>query len=171
MPDALRYRRTDLILDYGRAALGFGLAGGAVMAAPTSTPVLAIAGGLAALFGAFGLRTALRQMTRYWVSDEGIVAAALGTTVIAWDDLDRLALRYYAGRRKRPTAGWMTLTIAADGRRLTLDSTLPDFERIVALALAAARRNRIQLNEITLDNLAAMGLPPDWQIEAEAPPA
>ena len=166
MPDALRYRRTDLIMDYGRAALGFSLSGGALLAAPTSPPVLAVAGGLTALFGVFGLRTALRQMTRYEVGDEGIAALGPSTIAISWRDLDRLRLRYYAGRRKRAGSGWMTLTIGGAGRRLSLDSTLPEFERIVALAVAAARRNRIELSEVTLDNLAAIGLPSDWEAGA-----
>ena len=52
----LRYRRSDILLDYGRAALGASLSG-AVLAAQASPAVVATAGGLTALFAVFAVRT------------------------------------------------------------------------------------------------------------------
>ncbi len=157
MTAALRYRRSDLLLDYGRAAIGAGLSG-AVLAAPTAPPVALAAGGLTLLFGVFALRTAARQLTRYELSPDGIAEIGWRTVALDWSELDGVKLRYYAPRRKR-AKGWMALSLRAGRRRLALDSTLPDIDRVAALAIAAARRNRLDLDEITAGNLVALDLP------------
>jgi len=162
---ALRYRQTDLLLDYGRAALGAGLSG-AVLVAQTPPAVAAVAGGLTALFGAFALRTAARQIARYEVSPTCIAATGWRRVALDWAELDCLRLRYYAPRRKR-AKGWVTLSLSARGRRLSLDSTLPEFEHVASLAAAAAHRNGVTLDDITLGNLAAMDLLP--QASADQP--
>jgi hypothetical protein len=151
---ALRYRRSDLLLDYGRAALGAGLAG-AVLAVPTAPAVAVVAGGLTALFGVFAVRTAARQITRYELSQDGIAEIGWRTVALNWSELEGLKLRYYAPRRKK-AAGWLALSLHGRGRRLSLDSTLPEFEQVTALAIAAARRNGLELDDITVGNLAAL---------------
>ncbi len=161
----LRYRRSDILLDYGRAALGASLSG-AVLAAQASPAVAMAAGGLTALFGVFAVRTVLRQIMRYDVSSSGIVATGWRQVRLEWAKLDRLKLRYYAPRRKR-AKGWMTLTLGASGQRLSLDSTLPEFERIAALAVAAAQQNGVVFDDFTMGNLAA--LQPLSQAAAEWP--
>ena len=161
----LRYRRSDILLDYGRAALGASLSG-AVLAAQASPAVAMAAGGLTALFAVFAVRTVLRQIIRYEVSPLAIVAKGWRQVRVEWDKLDRLKLRYYAPRRKR-AKGWMTLTMHASGQRLSLDSTLPGFDRIAALAVAAAQQNGVVLDDFTIGNLAA--LQPLPQAAAERP--
>ena len=156
MTAAIRYRRSDLLLDYGRAAVGAGFSG-AVLAAPTAPAVTMVAGGLAALFGIFALRTAARQITRYELSARGIAEVGWRRISLNWDELDGMKLRYYAPRRKK-TDGWMALSLRAGGRRLSIDSTLPGFEEVAALAIAAARRNGLDLDDVTVGNLAAMDL-------------
>ncbi len=158
MTAALRYRRTDLLFDYGRAVVGAGLSG-AVLAAQTSPAITAVAGGLTTLFGVFALRTLVRQITRFEVSPNGIAAIGWRTVALDWAELDRLRLRYYAPRRKR-AKGWMTLSLRARGRSFSVDSTLPEFGHVAALAAAAARRNGVTLDDVTLGNLAAMNLLP-----------
>jgi hypothetical protein len=154
---AIRYRRSDLLLDYGRAALGAGFSG-AMLAAPTAPAVTVVAGGLAALFGVFALRTAARQATRYELSASGISEVGWRKVSLRWDELDGLKLRYYAPRRKKAN-GWMALSLRAAGRRLSIDSTLPGFKEVAAMATAAARRNALDLDDITIGNLSAMELP------------
>ena len=161
----LRYRRTDILLDYGRAALGAGLSG-AVLTAQTSPLVATAAAALTALFAVFAVRTVLRQIVRYEVSPSGIAATGWRKVSLDWAALDRLKLRYYAPRRKR-AKGWMTLSLRAAGQRLSVDSTLPEFETIATFAVAAARRNGIVLDDFTIGNLAA--LQPLPQAAAERP--
>ena len=158
MSAALRYSRTVLLLDYGRAALGAGLSG-AVLAAPISPAMSAVAAGLTALFGAFALRTAVRQITRFKVSPTAIAATGWRTVALDWAELDRLRMRYYGPRRKR-AKGWVTLSLRARGKRISVDSTLPEFEHLASLAAAAARRNGVALDDVTLGNLAALDLLP-----------
>ena len=150
----LRYRRTDILLDYGRAALGASLSG-AVLAAQASPWVATAAAGLVALFGVFAVRTVLRQIMRFEVSSSGIAATGWRRVSLDWAKLDRLRLRYYAPRRKR-AKGWMTLALRASGQRLSVDSTLPDFEQIAAMAIMAARQNGVVLDDFTIGNLAAL---------------
>lgn len=161
----LRYRRSDILLDYGRAALGASLSG-AVLAAQASPAVVATAGGLTALFAVFAVRTVLRQIVRYEVSPSGIAANGWRQVRLEWAKLDRLKLRYYAPRRKR-AKGWMTLTMRASGQQLSVDSTLPEFEHIAVLAVAAAQQNGVMLDDFTIGNLAAF--PPLAQAGAERP--
>ena len=103
----------------------------------------------------FHLRTAARQITRYELSAAGIAEIGWRRVELAWAELDGLKLRYYAPRRKKAN-GWMALSLRAGGRRLALDSTLPEFERVATLAIAAARRNGVALDDITVGNLAAL---------------
>jgi hypothetical protein len=58
----------------------------------------------------------------------------------------------------------MTLALEARGTHLSIDSSLPGFERIAALAAAAARANGVVLGPVTVSNLTALGF------DAGAPP-
>jgi hypothetical protein len=66
-----RYPPKAVIGDYLRAAGGFAVTGGPALFLPTAMPVTVILGVLAALFGIFGLRTALRQFTYYSTRRDG----------------------------------------------------------------------------------------------------
>lgn len=154
---AVRYRRADLLLDYGRAAFGIGASGAVLAWVPTAPAVTVVAVGFIALFGAFAVRTALRGLARYEVTEDAIIETGLRTIILPWQSLEGLSLRYYAPRRKR-MHGWMSLTLSGGGRKIGVDSTLPEFEHIAGLAARWAGRNRIALGEVTLSNLAALGL-------------
>lgn len=83
-------------------------------------------------------------------------------TVLSWEHLDRLRLRYYSTRRDR-SDGWMTLTLAGlapSGRRvrLGLDSTVDGFIEIARAAAAAAVRNGVALKPSTVANLNALDI-------------
>lgn len=140
--------------DYGRGVAGAGVSAGFWALSPVAVYSMVLFGGLTALFLMFTLRTAMRQRLRV-AADEARIGVA-GGMALAWDRLDRLQLRYYAVRRNKGN-GWMTLSLGADGRRLSLDSTLDGFDEVVARATAAARANRLALNDATRANLAALG--------------
>jgi hypothetical protein len=85
-----------------------------------------------------------------------------------------MELRYYTTKRKQrkdrgldrdtPVAskpkdqGWMTLTLKSDGQRIDIESTLPHFADIVARAAHAAREAHVPLDQITIENLSAIGV-------------
>ena len=150
------YPAAAMIGDYLRAAVGlaptlFILA--TVSLGPVAT---AIIGGLAAIFGAFAIRTALRHFTRIDVDDEALRASGVRQTAIPWAELDRLKLAYYSTRRDRKS-GWMQLQLGAGGARLTLDSRLDRFEQLARRAATAAAARGLDLSDATAANLQALG--------------
>jgi hypothetical protein len=152
-----RYPPKELVGDYVRAALGVAATGGPLLFVPASPVMMWVLGGLAALFLAFGARTALRQTTVVRVDDAGITAIGPLGVSIAWSELGRLGLAYYSTRRDR-SRGWMQLSVRGSGRSLRVDSTIDGFREIVAIAADHAEQRRLDLSPATIGNLVAMGI-------------
>ncbi|WP_339714327.1 hypothetical protein [uncultured Sneathiella sp.] len=108
-------------------------------------------------FLAYGLRTVLRHFTRFEVSGTGIVMSGPVNRRIEWKELEGFSLNYYSTRRDRE-AGWMNLKLKGGGARLSIDSTIDDFEELVRHAFRAAVRNGIVLDASTGMNLQALGI-------------
>jgi hypothetical protein len=68
-----------------------------------------------------------------------------------------MKLAYYSTRRDRKS-GWMQLKLAAGRSRLSLDSRLDGFERLVRHAALAAAGRDLELSEATAANLHALGI-------------
>ena len=129
---------------------------------PGTAAILCILG---VVFLLFGLRTLLRSVTNYELTDMGLTrfyATGFGRSerALAWQGLNKLRLRFFPAKRDR-SQGWMEMTLAGDGARMRLDSTLGDFDAIVRAAVGAATRRRLVLSESTLSNLAALGIAVD----------
>jgi hypothetical protein len=152
-----RYPVRELAGDYLRAGAGLAATMGPLLFVPASPVMMWLLGGLAALFLAFGARTALRQMTVVRVDDAGITAIGPVGATIAWNDLGRLALAYYSTRRDR-TRGWMQLSLKGAGRGVRVDSTIDGFRDIALAAARAAERKGLALSPATTGNLAALGI-------------
>ena len=125
-----------------------------VSVGPVSGVVL---GGFAAIFGAFAIRTGLRHGTSLEVSDSELRAVGLRHVVIRWDELDRMKVAFYSTRRDRKS-GWMQLELAASRARLSLDSRLDGFDRLVRYAAEIAARRGLALSDATVANLQALGV-------------
>ena len=164
------YPAAAMVGDYLRAAAGLVPAGTILATMPVAAVPATLLGGFAAIFGIFGLRTALRHNTSIEMTDTGIgarglVANGLVERRIAWAELDRLRLAYYSTRRDRKS-GWMQLELGGGGTRLSLDSRLAGFGEIVRRAADAAADNHLRVSEATAANLEALGVRvPEWQIE------
>jgi hypothetical protein len=156
MSVTLRYGRPALYADYARAAVGVAVCVMPVLfvAANGFTYALAALGGL---FLLFGIRTAVRHMTEIEVDESGIAARGPLGGRIAWDELRRLKLAYYATRRDRK-GGWMQLTLTGTGRTLRLDSSLDGFDDVARLAARAGVRNRLEISDATRANFAALDI-------------
>jgi hypothetical protein len=150
-----RYPLAALLPDYGRGVLGTVLSGGAWSLAPAAPAAIVIFGGLTGLFLVFTIRNVWRHRMRVRLGGDGLAVEGMRNRTVAWRDLSGLRLRYYATRRNRQ-GGWMTLQLTAGNARVALDSTLGGFPRIVAAALGAARENGVDLDAVTLANLAAL---------------
>ena len=79
---------------------------------------------------------------------------------LRWSDLDRVKLRYYSTRRNR-SRGWMTLKLGTGWTTISVDSTIDGFDAIAGRAARAITDNGIGVDEVTLANLAALGLTAD----------
>jgi hypothetical protein len=154
----LRYPITALYRDYLRAAFGLALTAGPLLLLDPVGVVAAVLGLLGLLFAWFGARTVLRHLSRVELSGNAIALRGPVSRRLAWDELERLKLAYYAPRRSRDD-GWMQLTLRArNGAAIRLDSTLPGFNQVLGQASRAARANSLSLDAATHANLAALGL-------------
>jgi hypothetical protein len=152
-----RYSLQSLLGDYWRSAIGLIVAAGGLLLAPSTPHVLVICGGLTALFLLFTMRTIARQYSRTEVTEDAITHVGIRRTQLRWSDLDRAKLRYYSTRRNR-AGGWMTLKLSGRGAGLAVDSNIDGFDAIAARAARAIADNRIGADDVTLANLAALGL-------------
>jgi hypothetical protein len=157
--DAMRfsYPASAMVGDYLRAAAG--LVPTLLILATVSVGTVAgiVLGGFAAIFGVFAIRTGLRHGTSVAVDETELRATGLHPATIPWDRLDRMKLAYYSTRRDRKS-GWMQLELGAGRARLSLDSRLDGFDRLVRHAAIAAAERGLQLSEATAANLQALGI-------------
>jgi len=152
-----RYPADALVGDYVRAGVGMALTGLPLALTPLNVYVAALLGGLTALFGIFGVLTALRQFRRVELREDGIALVGPFPARLAWAALESVSLRYFATRRDG-AKGWMELRLAGDGGRVMLDSRIEGFDRIARHAAEAAERRHLSLNPITTTNFAALGI-------------
>ena len=154
----MRYPLGALYADYLRAGCGLALTTGPLLLLDLADGVAVVLGALGALFAWFALRTALRHLSRVELSGSAIALHGPLARRLAWDDLQRIRLAYYAPRRSRDE-GWMQLTLhGSDGRAIRLDSTLAGFDRVLGQANRAARAKALSMDAATHANLAALGL-------------
>lgn len=160
-----RYPRKTLRNDYIRAAIGVALCVPLAAVSFGSSFGFWLFVGLTVLFAVFGARTWLRGRVEFRLTEAGLLrtnAALKGqaATGIAWSELSGLTLRFFPLRRDR-SDGWMQLTLRAAGARLSIDSTLEDFDAIAEAALAAGLRNDLPMTQTTLANFQALGFSPE----------
>ncbi len=156
--DRYRYPTTTLVPDYLRVVLGLAATGGPLIALDLANAVTGLLSGLALLFGWFGVRTVLRQLSWVELSPRDIALRGPFERRLLWEQLERLKLAYYAPRRARQE-GWLQLTLrAAGGPPIRLNSTLSGFEEILRRAVSVARLKELPLDATTQANLVALGL-------------
>ena len=164
----LRYPLSALLWDYARGIGGIVICFVILVTNEWHNQLVWLFVGLTILFAIYTMTTLAKNLARFRVSEEGIECGAFRKRTIRWGELSELALRYYPTSRSRKK-GWMTLTLKArpaavgSGRRpgaetsLQIESTLPGFSEIATRAAHAARENRLTVDRVTADNLAAIG--------------
>ncbi|MGH6891958.1 MAG: hypothetical protein ACREEP_06850 [Dongiaceae bacterium] len=161
----LRYPFSALVWDYARGIAGIVICFVILVTNEWHNQLAWLFVGLTILFAIYTMTTLAKSLARFRVSEEGIECGAFRKRTIRWGDLSELALRYYPTSRSRKK-GWMTLTLkgkvaARETRgetRLAIDSTLPGFSEIAARAAFAAKENKLTVDRVTADNLAAIGV-------------
>jgi hypothetical protein len=164
----LRYPVSSLVYDYLRGILGLGISAVIMQSIDLDSPIFWVILGLAGLFLVWLANTALRHASRIRFDEDGLRSLPWPKKSIAWSGLEEMALRYYSTRRKRALRGgaktgdgWMTLTLKSGREKIDIESTLPHFADIVARAAFAARQANLQLDQITIDNMDAIGVKVD----------
>jgi hypothetical protein len=163
-----RYSLQNLLPDYLRGGAGLIIGGGGWLLAPGVLHVVVIFGGLTLLFLLFTMRTVARQYTRIEMTDDAITSGGIGRLTLRWSDLDRVKLRYYSTRRNR-SGGWMTLKLARGRTAISVDSNIDGFDAIAARAARTLADNRVTADDVTLANLAALGLTTPAQATQTSP--
>jgi hypothetical protein len=166
--DRYRYPTTALASDYLRVVLGLAATAGPLVALDLAGAVRVLLSGLVLVFGWFGVRTVLRQLSWVELSARDLALCGPLERRLVWQRLERLKLAYYAPRRARQD-GWLQLTLQGDrGRPIRLDSTLSGFDDILRRAVSVARLKQLILDPTTQANLAALGLGAGPEPEAAA---
>ena len=161
----LRYPFSALVWDYARGIAGIVICFVILITNEWHNQLVWLFVGLTVLFAIYTMTTIAKNVARFRVSEEGIECGAFRKRIIRWGDLSELALRYYPISRSRKK-GWMTLTLRARAptgkkvaeTRLAIDSTLPGFSEIATRAAHAAKENKLMVDRVTADNLAAIGV-------------
>ncbi len=157
----LRYPPRVLIGDYLRSGAGLLVGLGVLAVVPPNLPVLVIFGGIALLFGSFGLRTVLRHRLEVAMTDQEIACRGFATKVLPWDKLEALKLRYFGARRGRRSlfgGGFMELKLTGAGTAISFESSLDGFKQIAERAARAGHQNGLELDPVSASNLIELGI-------------
>ena len=161
------YPTRTLAGDYALASVGAAFMLGPLALLEVAPLMVYILGGLGTLFVVFGVRTVLRHMTRVKVSTEEIRLEGPLRVALRWQNLNTMKLSYYSTHRDRH-GGWMELKLKDTERTIKLVSAIDGFPTIVRQAAAAARANRVSLDEPTVENLGVLGIAPDGPEESDS---
>jgi hypothetical protein len=182
------YPISTLSSDYLRVAVGLTLTLGPLLLLDLASVIAWLLSALAVLFIWFGVRTGLRQMSSVELSPQEIAIRGPFGRQLAWDELTRMKIAYYAPRgwssaRRRDRQheraerddrerGWLQLTLqGAHGRPIRVESTLEGFDQVLRRAMAAATHQQLELDPTTMANLAALGLDRDDPAHSHLRPA
>lgn len=162
----LRYPLSALFWDYARGVAGMAICFVILVTNEWQNQLVWLFVGLTVLFAIYTMTTIAKNLMRFRVTEEGIECGGFRRQAIRWADLAELSLRYYPTSRSRKK-GWMSLTLKAGSSsgssgsrsgKIQIESTLPGFSEIVARAAHAARENKLLVDRVTADNMAAIGV-------------
>lgn len=145
-----------LLTDYGRAGGGLALTALPLLLSDMVTAVAYVLAVLAVLFAVYGLRTALRQVSRLELDEAGLRLVGPQTKAIAWSEVEAVDLRYFSTRRDRRN-GWMQLYIRGPSTTIRLESSLNGFPEVARRCFEVAGERRIPLGPGALTNLQSLG--------------
>lgn len=152
------YTTSQMLKDYSRVGTGMALTAIPLFLPNLSTVLEILFSAVFLLFGYYGIATIRRHTSRIHVTEQYLSLQGLGVTSINWRDIKSLKLAYYS-TMQGGGKGWMQLSVLGGFQRITIDSRLDGFPKIVQLAANGARVNGLALDLITIDNLVALGIP------------
>jgi hypothetical protein len=151
------YPTSAMVSDYLRAAAGLVPSLAVVCLEPVGFVGATVLGGFAALFAAFGIRTALRHGTRIEILEGALQERGPLGAFIPLSELEQMKLSYYSTRRDG-RGGWMQLELRSGSATLRVDSRVEGFPELVSISARAAEARGLSFNAATFTNLQALGL-------------
>lgn len=154
-----RYPLRSLIWDYCRAGGGFLLAAVPLFLGDPGSVFTVLLTALALLFLGYGLRTLRQHLTAYEIRPDGILCHGPFKRLHAWSAIQQIRLRYYSTTRDKNQRdlkrGWLELKITSPAGTSRIDSEVEGFAAILDAVAAAAEERRIEVDEMTQENLKA----------------
>ena len=127
--------------------------------------LMPILGGLTALFVIFGIRTAIRHLSVIETTPESIAVVGPFGRRVAWSEITKVDLRFFATSRGKAEKGWMELKICDQAGCVKMESNLEGFEHIASKAANVGFRNGASMSQSTMENFTAMGVTVDFPDE------
>lgn len=152
-----QYTFRMLAPQYIRGGIGFVSMAGPLLFAETTDTVAAILAIGAVAFTFDVLHTILRHACTIECDAQGIAVSGAVTREIDWTELRDVRVRYFSTRRDGQN-GWMQLVLKGPRASIRIESTLPGFKDIVAVAVKAADRKELSLSPTTLGNIEVLRL-------------
>jgi hypothetical protein len=157
-----KYHWSVLRGDYWRAAIGTVFSAGGTALTLGHGWIVWVFLAATVLFVAFGIRTWARGRAEYQLTDEGI-GRTKGVNIgrqqvhLPWASLTKMSMRFYSTRRDRSN-GWMQLILSGGGQRISIDSTIDEFNQIADAAATTAVELDLEITPATFTNLEAAGV-------------
>ena len=153
------YPISSLAASYFKASFGLLVSGSALFFLNLSVGLLIIFAILFLMFVMFSIKVVLRSFTIVRLSEEGIhVTGTLRSgRFLRWEEAEGLKISYFSTRRDRES-GSMQLSFYGRGRRITVDSSISQFNTIAEYTAAAVKEKNIAMDSITRTNLEALGI-------------
>ena len=114
---------------------------------------------IAVLFAFYFFESLSRLRSSVAIDEFGITVTGgfFGRRSIKWSGLEQFELRHFALSRTR-RLGWMDLKLKGSGCTILLDDNLDRFDGVLARAWMAVQTAGVGVSDVTLANLAALGL-------------
>ncbi len=161
--ETFRFSKLSLAGDYFRGAGGLLVSVLVIYVTGSATWALVVFGPLALLFVWFLYRTVERQLSEIELAEPGVIRRGLGERRIAWKELSELKLRFYGTRRevRNRSGGVLHMRLADErGTRISVDSGLQDFDKLVSVSASKALNRGLQMDSVTVSCLMDMGIGP-----------
>ena len=149
------YPAREFNRDMLRSALGMLFTAVPLLLFGPSSVIVYILVGLFLMFAIYCVRAIVRKKMQISVSTDGIQVTGLKGKFIDWEALEALKLSYYSTRRDGEK-GWMQLKLKGRGTRLTLESTISDFDDLVQLCVLKAQEKGMKFDASTARNLQSL---------------
>jgi hypothetical protein len=157
MINEYRYSFAKLKNSYIRAFIGFNICLSPFFLGAEMVGIVPFLIGLGFVFALYGLRTLLWHNLRVTTDEKKITVNLPFPKIIYWDAVTDVTVSCFTSWRGSNIT-WAQLCIHGINKKMYLESSLSDFDRILQRVIAAAKVNNLVLKPSTLLNLEASNI-------------